>query len=401
VGPILSTPVARRHYANNAEPYPPGSAGYRISTVFTTMIVIAMTGTAYAVYDFYNSITTYPKSLRPDIRKAIKADKDKPIASARYYRQAWDAARAMDPSELGTSWPKKLSGLGIALAARLEKSAEYNAALQVMHMTWQDLEEAAKADPEMRARRVAMASKMADLAAEVHDETLEEEWAVWAVEEVLKGGIEQKKELGKGKEKAGDEELPLPSWVGKAETVSVLERLGSLYADKGNVEFAVPLYLQALSQMPLKVSPQKTFFSTSPDQATPTSLCQAAVLFNNLSELFASRAAPNTTELKQALQWGHQAIEALRAASRMGLDNAEDPDGCRRTGVVVQTNQATLLEMRGDLRSAEVLFTSAHRLADQVRWGEAYNQAMIGLKRVQKAQGSQTSAPTSSQDVTK
>ncbi|KZO95400.1 hypothetical protein CALVIDRAFT_538177 [Calocera viscosa TUFC12733] len=403
LAPRLRTnaPIVRRHYASGAEPYPPGSTGYRISTVFTTMIAVALAGTAYAVYEFYSSVTTYPQSIRPDLRKAIKAEKDKPLASARFYRKAWDAARELDASELSSAWPKKLSGLGIALAARLEGNGDFKEALQVMHTAWQDLEDSAKMDAEMRARRVAMASKMADLAGEVDDDTVEEEWAVWAVEEVLRGGIEQKKVSVKGKEKADDDELALPSWVGKAETVSVLEKLGSIYAKKGNAEYAVPLYLQALAQMPLRVSPQKTFFSTSPDQATPTSLCQAAVLFNNLSELFSQRAAPNTNELKQALQWGHRAMEALREASKMGLDNAEDPDACRRTGVVVQTNQATLLEMGGDLRSAEVLFTSAHRLADQVRWGEAYSQAASGLRRVQRAQGKQPSPPTPSPDAAK
>jgi len=364
------------------------------------MIVVAVAGTAYVVFDFYSSVTTYPKAIRPDLRKAIKAEKDRPLASARYYRQAWEAARAIDPSELGSAWPKKLSGLGIALAARLEGNGSFKDALQVLHTAWGDLNEPSKTNKGMRARRVAMASKMADLASEVDDGTLEEEWAVWAVEEVLRSGLEEN-ESGKGKDKADEEELALPSWVSKAETASVLERLGSLYAKKGNVEYAVPLYLQALQQMPLRVSPQKSFFSMSPDQATSTSLCQAAVLFNNLSELFAQRAAPNTDELKQALQWGHRAIEALREASKMGLDNAEDPEGCRKTGVVVQTNQATLLEMSGDLRSAEMLFTSAHRLADQVRWGEAYSQAMTGLRRVQKAQGNTPSIPAPSDNAKK
>ncbi|KZT53111.1 hypothetical protein CALCODRAFT_406343, partial [Calocera cornea HHB12733] len=184
-------------------------------------------------------------------------------------------------------------------------------------------------------------------------------------------------------------ELALPSWAGKAETASVLERLGSVYAKQGNVEYAVPLYLRALSQLPLK--------DADPAAATPTSLCRAAVLFNNLSELFAQRAmtagaegkGEDGAELGQALLWGQRAVDVLREAGRLGLEGAEDPEACRRTSVVVQTNQATLLEMKGDLRSAEVLFTSAHRLADQVRWSEAYNQAMLGLRRVQRARGKQ------------
>ncbi|EJU02274.1 hypothetical protein DACRYDRAFT_99940 [Dacryopinax primogenitus] len=364
------------------------------------MVVIATAATAYALYDFYSAATTYPKSIRPELRRAIKAEHDRPKSAARWYRQAWEAARKLDASELGSSWPKKLSGLAIALATRLEGNKEFSEALQVMHTGWQDLEEPAKTDPEMRARRVAMASKMSDLAAAVGDAVIEEEWAVWAVEEVLRAGIEEK---GKEKEKenADDEDLALPKWVGKAETASLLERLGSIYARQGHAEYAVPLYLQALGEMPLQVSPKNSFFSTSSQQATPTSLCQAAVLFNNLSELFAHRAAPNTAELKQALQWGHMAIEALKEASKMGLNNAEDPDGCRRTGVVVQTNQATLMEVHGDLRSAEVLFTSAHRLADQIRWGEAHNQAITGLERVQRAQSNSSSSPTPGKDARK
>jgi hypothetical protein len=42
-------------------------------------------------------------------------------------------------------------------------------------------------------------------------------------------------------------ELELPSWVTKSDIGATLESLGNLYARKGNVEYAMPLYLQSIS----------------------------------------------------------------------------------------------------------------------------------------------------------
>ena len=42
-------------------------------------------------------------------------------------------------------------------------------------------------------------------------------------------------------------ELELPSWVTKSDVGATLESLGNLYARKGNVEYAMPLYLQSIS----------------------------------------------------------------------------------------------------------------------------------------------------------
>lgn len=42
-------------------------------------------------------------------------------------------------------------------------------------------------------------------------------------------------------------ELGLPAWVSKTDMGGTLETLGNLYARKGNVEYAMPLYLQTIS----------------------------------------------------------------------------------------------------------------------------------------------------------
>lgn len=42
-------------------------------------------------------------------------------------------------------------------------------------------------------------------------------------------------------------ELGLPKWVTKTDLGGTLETLGNLYARKGNVEYAMPLYLQTIS----------------------------------------------------------------------------------------------------------------------------------------------------------
>jgi hypothetical protein len=61
------------------------------------------------------------------------------------------------------------------------------------------------------------------------------------------------KDVTKPKKPESDEdailvgELGLPTWVSKSDMGGTLETLGNLYARKGNVEYAMPLYMQTIS----------------------------------------------------------------------------------------------------------------------------------------------------------
>lgn len=97
---------------------------------------------------------------------------------------------------------------------------------------------------EERLRRVAVACKLAELCTN-EDEQEEEEWLVWAVEEVLRlAGVQTQNGDAAGFTARSEgtltsvvlAELELPSWMRRVDLGAPLSALGSVYARKGNVE---------------------------------------------------------------------------------------------------------------------------------------------------------------------
>lgn len=92
---------------------------------------------------------------------------------------------------------------------------------------------------EERLRRAAVACKLAELCANEDGKEEEERWLVWAVEEVLRlAGVSA--DGTSHSESASTSvvlaELELPSWMRRADLGAPLAALGSVYAQKGNVE---------------------------------------------------------------------------------------------------------------------------------------------------------------------
>ncbi|KIK36947.1 hypothetical protein CY34DRAFT_109328 [Suillus luteus UH-Slu-Lm8-n1] len=108
---------------------------------------------------------------------------------------------------------------------------------------------------EERLRRVALACKLGQLASE-RDLDEEEKWLLWGVEEVLRlsrlgmTNASSEKSNTRMHENSGStalEDFELPSWMSKTDLGAPLEALGTLYAKKGRIEYAMPLYPQVIS----------------------------------------------------------------------------------------------------------------------------------------------------------
>lgn len=93
-------------------------------------------------------------------------------------------------------------------------------------------------------------------------------------EEVLRlasSGTSTKKTPGEAGILVG--EMDLPSWVTKTDIGATLESLGNLYARKGNVEYAMPLYLQSISLLMPPPSARKEEPSTEEKCHAATIVC--------------------------------------------------------------------------------------------------------------------------------
>lgn len=109
--------------------------------------------------------------------------------------------------------------------------------------------------------------------------------AIYNSEEVLRlatQGTAKDTAVRKGKSTSDDEdailvgELGLPKWVTKTDLGGTLETLGNFYARKGNVEYAMPLYLQTIS---LLLPPPKM----RKEQPSTGEKCHAATIVSRVT----------------------------------------------------------------------------------------------------------------------
>lgn len=370
---------------------------FRVSTVFTALLVFGAGATALGLYQFYKSFTLWPKELRDDLRAGIKARNHGDLnLSERYLTRAYQTALSMPPSILSPFPYLKLSGIAAVLA---EVSPERKAR-EVLEDVWNrggdplkgssadDWTSYALADEE-RIRRVAVAYKLAELS---HERDEDEKWLVWAVEEVLKlaGAGMQKRPVDTGDSTDAQSqsaqvilaELKLPPWMSKDDLGAPLAALGNVYARKGELEYAMPLYLQAIS---LLLPPGMQNVSIQ-------DRCEAAQLMNNLSELIMRR--PPTPEIRhQAEAWARKALDVIEVTGKMPLPRSgwfsyfEDTSArstCDQVLGVVLFNIGMLREMDSDKKAARALFEKSAQQCGRVGMDEGVLQANEALRRVDR-----------------
>ncbi|KAJ3819242.1 hypothetical protein F5880DRAFT_1490004, partial [Lentinula raphanica] len=255
----------------------------------------------------YQTLTIWPIEVRGDLRAAVRAKHEGDLElSQRFYNRAWTTIQTLPLSERSDSYYLKLTGLGIAFADVLEQGGKKEQAYEVYVRAWDLLQGPNITIGPVRLRAVSLASKLGDLAGELEKPLKErEKWLVWAVEEVLR----VVKDEGKG-----ELDLPmlaLPSWIRKTDIGAPLEALGEFYEQVGNIEFAMPLYLHAIS---LLIPP-------APKKSSPEDRCRAASLMTHLSSLILNSRPPaqsaddqKSTHVHQAESWAKQALAVATQA---------------------------------------------------------------------------------------
>ncbi|KAG2156753.1 uncharacterized protein EDB93DRAFT_1125407 [Suillus bovinus] len=403
---VITRPAACRRFSSTAPPQSSTTGGVRVSRLFTALLALGIGATSLGLYEFYTSFTLWPEQVRGDLRAGIKARNQGDLSlSERYITRAFQTALSLPYQTFAPDPYLKLSGIA-SLLSEVASERRSREALQIVwelgagpseqHSSLPDAEktpnDAVEGAPgwssytlrkEERLRRVALAYKLGQLASERNMDE-EEKWLIWAVEEVLKlSGLGITNADSDTNTKASAlEDLELPTWMSKTDLGAPLEALGTLYAKKGRIEYAIPLYLQAISLL-------------LPPKANNVSIedrCRAAQLMNNLSELIMRR--PPTPEVRaQAEAWAGQALGIIeqaqaqpRSSQWFGWGQAPD-DGrevCEQALGVVLFNLGSLREMTCDLDGAKKLFEKSAEQCSKVGIREGVVEAQEALRRVEK-----------------
>ncbi|KAF5344033.1 hypothetical protein D9758_012877 [Tetrapyrgos nigripes] len=373
--PIFSRPLLssrNRHYSILHEQ----PKERRFGPWLTTFAIASAAFLGYGGYVLYQTLTMWPPEVRADLRDAIAAKlKGELELSERHFHRAWDVIQTVPISSLGDMPYLKLTGIAVALADVLETSGKPARAYEIcvdalLVMQRDGAKETLTGQEKLRA--ISIASKLGQLAQELQRPQEEEEkWLVFAVEEMLKLVKSEGKGPGSNSAKDALEEgqvsLPLlvvPSWISKADMGAPLEELGAFYARIGRIDYAMPLYLQAIS---LLIPP-------APKVASPEDRCRGAQLMGNLSELI-MRRPPSPETLHQAEAWASQALAVIKKAR---AEIKSTIPGCEEVYAAALFNVAYFREISGDKVSARRFYKEG---LDQAR----ANQISEGVVEASKA----------------
>ncbi|KAK0494479.1 hypothetical protein EDD18DRAFT_1038976, partial [Armillaria luteobubalina] len=348
----------------------------RLSPFFTGLLFVGVGLTAYGLYDLYATLTMWPEELRQDLRDAVKAKHKGDLdTSVRYFYRALETTRQL-PLELLKDQPwLKISGIAVALSEALESQNEKQKAYEVYADCLTRMQEVITtfSGPE-RLRAVAIAGKLGEVAEELQKPADEEEkWLSWGVEEVLRlvkdasAGIIDPREDITSDNQVTLVELELPPWVDKTDVGAPLEVLAAFYARIGKVEFAMPLYLQAIS---ILIPPP-------PQTSSPDDQCRGAQMMGNLSELII-RGKPTPEKLQQAESWAKQSLAILQRTRRQ----YEPIPICEYAYAAALFNIGMLREMSGDKSMAREFYRRGLDHSKVIGMPEGVNAAETALRRV-------------------
>ncbi|KAJ4467742.1 hypothetical protein C8J55DRAFT_438603 [Lentinula edodes] len=372
----LPSPAVRSYSILNE--FPPAQKKI-VTPWFVTIMVGGVALSGYGGFILYQTLTMWPPEVRGDLRDAVRAKHKGDLGkSEQHFHRAWNTIRILPIELLGSQPYLKLTGMALAFADVLELSNKPQRAYEVyvyaLELLQQDDVKARLTGPE-RLRAVAISSKLGELAKDLKKHKSEEEkWLVWSVEELLRiVKSPSKDDAGENVDYThqGSFNLPLlalPSWISKTDIGAPLEALGSFYAEAGRLDFAMPLYLQAIS---LLIPP-------APKKSTLEDRCRGAQLMGNLSEMI-MRRPPSSDTLVQAEAWASQALAVTKKAR---AESSKPIDQCEEVYAAALFNLATFRNMAGDRSVARSLYRDGLEQARSIGLSEGVVEASRALHRL-------------------
>lgn len=174
----------------------PPRGGVRVGTLFLALSMLGIGATSLGLYNYYNSLKTFPPEVRKDLRAALRCKARKDYAgSQNAFHQAWERITSDNHLEnkLGLL---KVTGISIAWAEMLEEASRrpdqglipdaWKESYDVLSLGYRwardRLESVPAASNEERMRTVSMAVKLGTMAENKADlETESERQLTWAV----------------------------------------------------------------------------------------------------------------------------------------------------------------------------------------------------------------------------
>ncbi|KAF8637891.1 hypothetical protein AX17_002514 [Amanita inopinata Kibby_2008] len=375
----------------------------RYSKIFSALLVFGIAATAYGLHDIYGVMTMWPQAVRQDLRSALKTKYKNDLSSSEaYFQRAWSTAKSLPPSEFSPQPYLKTTGIAIALASTLEEMDKADQAYDVYVDALSHIQEAGTKTPltiDEQLRGVALSCKLGEMAHILgRGEDQEERWLVWAVEVILKNVMvnEPRRSL---KVKEGEHisteqtgssgtshgihsaptDLELPAWVSVTDIAAPFEALGSVYARTDRDEYALPLFLQAVS---LLIPPP-------PRTSSPGDRCRGAQTMSSISELII-RSDLSGEGFTQAEAWARKALDVtndtkskLEKKSKKWIGGTSEVEpACELALAVSLFNIGVLREMAGDTKEAKRMLKGSLRQSKAIGLEEGVAAAEEALKRL-------------------
>jgi tetratricopeptide (TPR) repeat protein len=294
----------------------------------------------FGLYQYFTSdIQKYPVPVRQALRKALYYENygNDPSLALDYYKQALELALESEELE---DHSQHVSGIMIQYGTLLENQGKPREARDILtnciglilHINKEHAADLIKnvelSNMELegsdRIKSLGIAQKLGDLSVQLKDDASAEKWYSWSVEQMFKSTIPKMNESDielDAKEKLFNAEN-MPKWLTKTDVGAAMEALAAFYAERRNYEFALPLYLRALSLYP-SINEQ----------------CHASVLMCNISEVFAGMG-----QYQEAVKWAEDGIE-LAKNPNTGKKPGDDRRICDESLGVLFHNMGMIYEV--------------------------------------------------------
>ncbi|KAF9010013.1 hypothetical protein BDQ17DRAFT_1388040 [Cyathus striatus] len=351
-----------------------------MSPILSILLVAGVAATIYGIYDIYGTMTMWPVSIRKDLRAGLAAKyKNNLDLSARYFQRAWNQARELPIEDFKSQPYLKTTGIGITLAGILESEGKLELAYNTYVETINQLIQARKPlSGQEHMRTVALAYKLGEMAQMLKKPRDEEErWLTMAVETIMKNVMQKPVAIGEivslkdskmeEESKIMVSELQLPMWATNQDIAAPFEALGSFYSRIGKLDFAMPLYLQAVS---ILIPP-------APSTSSADDKCRGAQLMGNISELI-MRGNPSQDSLAQAEAWAQKGLEVADKERKGFRKHAI----CDVAYAVMLYNLAMVREMSGDGKRARELLVQSLNLSQDIGLEEGVSHAKEALAAI-------------------
>ncbi|KAF8149961.1 hypothetical protein B0H34DRAFT_802091 [Crassisporium funariophilum] len=403
--PLPEIPVEEGYVPQPPAP-PPSSNPF--PPILTALLVLGVGVTAYGLYDIFGVMTMWPQEVRKDLRDGLKyRNRGEFLTSAQYLARAWETTKSLSLDTFKPHPLLKTTGVAIVLAGVLEEDHKLEHAYRIYEEAlWQlrtanlavpssssaDATNTTPSRPDLgpetlkhlsgpeKMRSVALAYKLGELASTLHKPREEEEkWLVWAVQAIVTSVLEPVAavEVVDGENHAVvlmAEELKLPRWVTKHDIAAPFEALGGFYAKVGNVNYALPLYLQAVT---ILIPP-------APAKSAPEDRCRGAQLMGNIAELILHNGLSPEAVL-QAESWAQKGLDVVTSARQFSTSNKHDV--CEVAYAVLLYNVAMLRELSGDRGRARDLFMDSLDQSKSIGLDEGIKHAQDALSSLDSGVG--------------